>query len=152
MSSDPGEGGELPRGAGALSVIVFSGDYERVHYALVLASAAAAIGGPATLFFTGEAIRALVAGDGWRLLPAAGGATGGEIDDRYRSRGVAGFTELLEACVAMDVRFIVCEMGLRVIGLTRADLRDDVPVEEAGVVTLLAAGGEKAGASRLVLV
>ena len=123
--------------AGALSVIVFSGDFERVHYALVLASAAAAIGGPATLFFTGEAIRALVANNGWQNLPAAGGATGGEIDERYQSRGVAGFDELLQACVGLDVRFIVCEMGLRAIGLTRADLRDDVPIEEAGVVTLL---------------
>lgn len=142
MSRDADDPGRLPPAAGALSVIVFSGDFERVHYALVLASAAAAIGGPVTLFFTGEAIRALVAGDGWRMLPAAGGATGAEIDERYRGRGVAGFKELLEACVAMDVRFIVCEMGLRAIGLTRSDLREDVPVEEAGVVTLL--GGSSA--------
>ena len=137
MTSDSAEPSGLAKGAGALSVIAFSGDYERVHYALVLASAAAAIGGPATLFFTGEAIRALVVNDGWRHLSAAGGATGGEIDARYVSRGVAGFAELLDACIAMDVRFIVCEMGLRTIGLTRADLRDDIPIEEAGVVTLL---------------
>ena len=136
---------------GGLSVIAFSGDYERVHYALVLASAAAAIGGPATLFFTGEAIRALTAGDGWRLLPAAGGASGGEMDERYQRRGVAGFTELLEACVTMDVRFIVCEMGLRILGLTHTNLRDDVPMEVAGVVTLLA-GAEEASARNLVCV
>lgn len=138
MRTDPDDPSELGKGVGALSVIAFSGDYERVHYALVLAAAAAAIGGPVTLFFTGEAIRALVANDGWRQLPAAGGATGGETDARYVSRGVAGFVELLEACVAMDVKFIVCEMGLRTIDLSRGDLRDDVPIEEAGVVTLLA--------------
>jgi Uncharacterized conserved protein len=144
MNSDASGGEGLATHAGALSVVVFSGDFERVHYALVLASAAAALGGPATLFFTGEAIRALVANDGWRMLPAAGGATGGEIDTGYVSRGVAGFAELLEACVAMGVRFIVCEMGLRVIGLTRTALRDDVPIEEAGVVTLLAASFHRA--------
>lgn len=139
MPTESGGTEGLAPAAGALSVIVFSGDYERVHYALVLAAAAAAIGGQATLFFTGEAIRALAAGDAWRQLPAAGGASGGEIDDRYCRRGVAGFAELLEACVALDVRFIVCEMGLRAIGLTRRDLRDDVPMTEEGVVTLLAA-------------
>ncbi|NJO67759.1 MAG: hypothetical protein HC826_02220, partial [Rhodospirillales bacterium] len=82
MSTDDHPAPPPRSSAGALSIIAFSGDYERVHYALVLASAAAAIGGPATMFFTGEAIRALVGEDGWRLLPAAGGAMGGEIDDR----------------------------------------------------------------------
>ena len=124
-------------GSTGLAAIVFSGDFERVHYALVLATSTAAIGGRATLFFTGEAVRAL-ADDGWRLLPGAGGAGGGEIDERYRRSGVAGFAELLDAAVALGVRFIVCEMGLRVVGLSREDLRADVPVELAGVVTLLA--------------
>lgn len=135
MRSDEAAG--LAPDAGALGLIVFSGDYERVHYALVLASAAVAIGGPVTLLFTGEAIRALVGTDGWRQLPAAGGATGGEVDDGYRRRGVAGFAELLEACAALRARFIVCEMGLRTLGLTRAVLRDDIPVEVAGVVSFL---------------
>ena len=35
-----------------LAIIVFSGDYDRVHYALAMASAAAAVSRPATLFFT----------------------------------------------------------------------------------------------------
>jgi peroxiredoxin family protein len=128
---DPADGADV-------AAIVFSGSFERVHYALVIATAAAAIGGRATLFFTGEAIRALVAGDAWRLLPGAGEALGHEIDEGYRRRGVAGFVELLEAAVALGVRFIVCEMGLRAVGLSRADLREDVPVEPAGLVTLLA--------------
>ncbi len=127
-----------PADGADIAAVVFSGDFERVHYALVLATSASAIGGRATLFFTGEAIRALAEDDGWRLLPGTGGAPGREIDEGYRRRGVAGFAELLEAAVALEVRFIVCEMGLRAVGLTRADLRPDVPVEPAGVVTLLA--------------
>ncbi len=124
-----------------LSVVVFSGTFEKVHYALVLASGAAAIGTPVTLFFTMEASRALLGpGDdgeaAWRRLPAEGG-TGGVVDDGYRARNVAGFEELLTACVAMDVRFLVCEMGLRAMDLERAGLRADVPVEAGGVVTFL---------------
>lgn len=130
--------------AGGLALIVLSGAFERVHYALVLASAAAAIGRPVILFFTLEATRALVrpaSGDapaGWAQLAAADGS-GGEADAAYRRRGVAGFEELLAACVDLGVRVIVCEMGLRALDLSAADLRDDVPCEVAGVVTLLAA-------------
>jgi peroxiredoxin family protein len=37
----------------------------------------------------------------------------------------------------MEVRFLVCEMGLRAMDLERQALRDDVPVEAGGVVTFL---------------
>ncbi|MGF1639513.1 MAG: hypothetical protein ACFCUO_01040 [Rhodospirillales bacterium] len=132
-----------------LSLIVYSGTFERVHYALVLAAAAAAVGTPATLFFTMDGCRALLrAGEdgspSWRRLPAGEGEDGerghpgGVVDDRYRARGVAGFDELITACAELGVRFLVCEMGLRAKGLTGADLRADLPLEETGVVTLLA--------------
>jgi peroxiredoxin family protein len=32
---------------------------------------------------------------------------------------------------------MVCEMGLRAKGLSRQSLRDDLPIEEGGVVTFL---------------
>lgn len=131
-----------------LSLIVYSGTFERVHYALVLASAAAAVGIPATLFFTMEACRALLApGDdgqpSWRKLPAGEGEDAerghpaGAVDDRNTARGLAGFDELLAACAELGVRFMVCEMGLRAKGLTRDSLRADLPIEEGGVVTFL---------------
>ena len=40
-----------------LSLIIQSGEYDRVHYALVMASAALAVGKPVTLFFTMAATR-----------------------------------------------------------------------------------------------
>lgn len=127
-----------------LSVVVFSGTFDKVHYALALASAAAAVGTPATLFFTMEACRALVAlgADGvpaWRSLPPgeALGTSGGDVDDGYRERGVGTFDELLSACVDLGVTIMVCEMGLRAIGLGRDDLRTDLPLQEGGIVTFL---------------
>ncbi len=134
-------------GPDKLSVIVFSGSFEKVHYALVLAASAAAIGRPTTLFFTMEGCRALLkpGADGaaaWRHLPrdasaGAGDGEGGDVDDGYAAAGVATFEELLMACVEMGVQFMVCEMGLRAMGLERASLRDDVPMMEGGVVTFL---------------
>ncbi len=115
-----------------LSIIVYSGDFGRVHYALAMAAAAAAIDRPVTLFFTMEALRTLAKDAGWR------GIAGAEARDAaYQARGVATFEELIAACAALDVRFMVCEMGLRAIGLTAAELRDDVAFTEGGLVTFL---------------
>ncbi len=129
-----------------LSLIVFSGDFERVHYALCVAASAVAVGTAATLLFTGQAIRALAvdvetdggSGPGWRSLPGGDGRRGGDIDDDYRARGVAGFEELLAACAELGARLILCEMGLRVAGLDRSALRQDLVLEEAGLATFLA--------------
>ena len=114
---------------GGISVIVRAGDYESAHYALALASAALAVNKPAVLFFTMAGIRALSgpppALDDWRR------------DQLNRERGVGDFETLLQACVELGGRFIVCEMGLRSLAIDRSQLRADVPFTVAGIVTLL---------------
>lgn len=126
-----------------LSLIVFSGDFRRVHYALVLATAAAAIDIPVTMLFTMEACRALLAGNaqappGWQSMPAGDGETGRSADAAYEAAGVAAFEELLAAAGELGVRVLVCEMGLRATGVEAGALRRDIPIEETGVVTFLA--------------
>ena len=127
-----------------LSIVVFSGDFDKVHYALVLATGAAAIGKAVTLFFTMEASRALLkpAADGapaWRGLPVGSPlwADAGAMDDDFRARDLATFEELLTACPELGVKFLVCEMGLKAMDLERADLRDDIPIDDGGVVTFV---------------
>lgn len=131
-----------------LSIVVFSGDFDKVHYALVMASAAAAVNTPATLFFTMEACQALGRPDpegraAWRAMPVSRGRavqdgdTGGDLDDDFLESGVAGFEELLASCVLLGVRFMVCEMGLKALGLSGGSLRGDVPIEAGGVVSFL---------------
>jgi peroxiredoxin family protein len=114
---------------GGLSLIVRAGDYESVHYALALASAAVAINKPAVLFFTMGGIRALTG-------PPPGLQDWGR-DALNRERGVGDFETLLQACVELGARFIVCEMGLRSLGMAASELRADVPFTVAGIVTLL---------------
>lgn len=135
-----------------LSVVLLSGAFERVHYALCMASAAAALERPATLFATLGALRAFTVADaagrpGWMCLPVAADVAapdidGGGLDARYRSNGVAGFEELLEACRALEVEFMVCEMGLRALGLTPDALREDLALRPGGLASLLARGGQ----------
>ncbi|MEQ8284326.1 DsrE family protein [Thalassospira sp.] len=121
-----------------LSLVVFSGSFEKVHYALVMASAALASGRDVTLFFTMEASRALLAPSGWRHLRTdAQGATATSIDLTYSTRGIGSFEELLSACVSLNGKFMVCEMGLRALGLEDAATRDEIAIETGGVVTFL---------------
>ncbi len=127
-----------------LSIVVFSGHYDKVHYALVMAAAAAAVDRPVTLFFTMAACHALKAAgkDGkaaWRAMSLSEEkGTGGDKDDTYAATKVATFEELLQSCVQMGVKFMVCEMGLRAVGLEGVPLRDDIALEQGGVVTFLA--------------
>ena len=78
-----------------LAIIVFSGDYDRVHYALAMASAAAAVNRPTTLFFTMGALKALrrdSAGGvpGWAALHPAGNGASPVLRDAHHAGGRIG--------------------------------------------------------------
>lgn len=138
-------------GPDKLSLVVFSGAFDKVHYALVMAAAAVASNTPATVFFTMWAGRALErpAADGtpaWHRLPVSEpGQTAAAMDGQFKARGVADFEQLLEACVALGVKFMVCEMGLKALGIDPDALRPDVPVAKGGVVTFLADASKDGG-------
>ncbi|MEE3045473.1 MAG: DsrE/DsrF/DrsH-like family protein [Pseudomonadota bacterium] len=121
-----------------LSLVIFSGSFEKVHYALVMASAALATGREVTLFFTMDASRALLAPSGWRhLRTEAEGATATSIDLSFSTRGIGSFEELLSACASLGAKFMVCEMGLRALGLENEATRDELSIQTGGVVTFL---------------
>ncbi|SEH64468.1 DsrE family protein [Magnetospirillum fulvum] len=128
---------------GPLALVVFSGGFDRVHYALAIAAAALACNRPVTLFFTMEATRALArpgpdGRPGWAGLTAGpSGQSAFDHDEALRAKGIAGFEDLLAACVALGASVMVCEMGLRAIGLGLDALRDDVPLHPGGLVTFL---------------
>ncbi len=154
------EAAALP--SSGLSVIVLSETYQAVHYALVLASAAAAVNRPARLFFTMGACKALCtvpdqtgepvsdteaggnrdgavpSGPGWHALRPEPAHTSARAQDAaYATRGVADMETLLAACRDLGVTFLVCEAGLRALDLSEARLREDLPLRIAGAVTWL---------------
>ncbi len=126
-----------------LSIIIYDHHFDKIHYALVMASAAAAVGRSVTVFFTMGACEALRVNteDGvpaWAGMPLSDeDGSGVDRDTFYRRSGVATMEELIEACIAFDVRFLVCEMGLRAKGLEKSALRPDLNAEHSGVVTFL---------------
>lgn len=121
-----------------LSIVVYDGHFDKVHYALAMASSSAALDIPVTLFFTMNACKALMTSPGWREMPLTeSSGTGGDMDDGFRANNIATFEDLLTACVELGVTFMVCEMGLRARDLSAESLREDIPVEPGGLVTFL---------------
>lgn len=123
----------MPAPPEPLGVLLISGGHARAHYALVLATTAAALGRSTVLFATNAGVHALRADP-----PAAGDPREAELT----ARGVATFTTLAAAAAELGVRRIACEAGLRAEALAASDLAPGVEV--AGVATFLAAtrGGQ----------
>ena len=105
-----------------LRIVVVEDAPARVHGAITLALAAAALGRDVGLFFQGEAVRALEAGGGsYPETPVA---------------GVATVAELMTQCGEMDVRLIACETGMHMSGLRASALLPGV--ETGGLIGFLA--------------
>ena len=115
----------------SLGILLESGGHARGHYALVVAAGAAALGRDVTLFATNQ---------GCLLLAAPTPLLDDPRDAVVTAAGVAGVAVLMEACIELGVRRIVCEAGLKAEGLGAMPLADGVGV--AGIATFLAAVGE----------
>ena len=114
-----------------LGVLLLSGDHERAHYALVVATGAAALGRDVTLFVTNGGCRLFLAGSPLPDDPR---------EAALEARGVAGIATLLAAADDLGLRRIACEAGLRAEDIPAAALRPDVEV--AGIASFLAAVGD----------
>lgn len=113
-----------------LGVLLRSGGHEAAHYALVVATGAAAVGRPVVLFATNAGCRLLL-----RQAPLLADAREALLE----SRGVAGIATLWEAAAELGIRRIACEAGLRAEAIAPAELAEGVEV--AGIVTFLAEVG-----------
>jgi len=114
-----------------LSLIIQSGEFNRVHYGLVMASAALATGKDVTLFFTMDGTRAIT--PGFADVPK---------ETVLAQKNLATFEELIAACAEMDATFMVCEMGMRATAVGRGQLRTDIKITEGSAVSFLADASE----------
>lgn len=110
-----------------LTIVVAAPDADRLHGALSLAAANAALGGRARLFLQGEAA-ALIQDP---TSPA---------DERRSSCGVPTTMQLLQEAQALGAEVIVCQSGLALCGLCAESLPEGI--HTAGLVQLLATLGE----------
>lgn len=142
-----------------LSIIVFSGDFDKLTAAFTLATGAAAVGHEVNLFFTfwgfaavkkkpgrafvGKGLLPRIFGflmGGLKCAPVSRlnffGASPKIFRALMRSRNVATLEELVAAAKALGVNFYACEMAMHVLGLEKSDLVREVK-DVLGVATFL---------------
>ena len=142
-----------------LSIIAFSGDFDKLTAVFTLATGAAAVGYEVNLFFTFWGLDAIKkkrgrspVGGSWltRLFGLMMGGLSVAPNSRFnllgagpmifrklmRNNNVATLEELVEAAKALDVHFYACEMAMHVLGLSKDDFIPEVK-EVLGVATFL---------------
>jgi len=149
-----------------LSIVCFSGDFDRAIAAFTMASGAAAVNYEVHMFFTFWGLnivkrkqgrrflgRGLLARffcflmGGRRNLPLSrfnfGGLSPVLMTGMMKKRNVASLAELIEASLALGVNLYACEMSMNILGLELEDFVPDVK-QVLGVATFLklSDGGE----------
>ncbi len=142
-----------------LSIICFSGDFDKAVAAFTLATGAAAVNWEVRMFFTfwglniikkrkgrapvGKGFLAAVFNflmGGRSNLPVSrlnfGGLSPGLMTGMMKKNNVATLEELIEAAKQLGVPLIACEMSMHILGMRKEDLDDDIP-EVIDVATFL---------------
>jgi len=142
-----------------LSLISFSGDFDKLVAVFTLASGAAAVGYEVNIFFTfwglnsvkkelgrkalGKGFLAKFFGflqGGRKNVPLSrlnfGGLSPKLMTYMMKKRNVATLDELIEASIALGVNLYACEMSMHILGLTKETFIPEVK-DVLGVATFL---------------
>ncbi len=142
-----------------LSIVLFSGDFDKALAALTMATGAAAVNWEVSIFFTfwgfniikrkvghsliGRGFMARVFNllmGGRKSSPLSrmnfGGLSPRLMLGMMKKQNVATLEELYEAAKELGVKFIACEMSMNIFGLTVDDI-DPAAKEVIGVPTFL---------------
>jgi peroxiredoxin family protein len=123
-------------GADKVTIIVHSGDLDKIYSALIIANGALAMGMEASLFFTFWGLQRLKKG-GLEKGPLSKmnmlGLGRWMVLRRMRAAKVASLDKLLADFKELDGKIIACEMTMEVMGIRKEDLRADL-IDEYGAV------------------
>lgn len=129
------------------TIIVFSGDMDKVFAAFLIATGAAAAGMDTTLFFTFWGLKAIQKGNftgkGFmarmlgllsrgginRIGPSKfnfGGMGRWMFKKMMADKGITPLDELLQTAIDLGVHILACNMSMGVMEITREDLIDEV--------------------------
>lgn len=147
------------------TVIVFSGDLDRVLAAFIIATGAASMGMEAHMFFTFWGLNVLKKNDarntapglmkkmlgvlnkgGTKRLPLSKFHMGGmgtmmmkKLMQRHKMPSI---DEMLEIAKQLNVKMIACTTTMDILGISKEQLRNDYIDQYAGVVTYLSEAKE----------
>jgi len=139
------------------TIVVLSGDMDKVFAAFIIATGAAAAGMDTTLFFTfwglnairkenltgkglmGKMIGLLNRGGINRLGPSKfnfGGMGRWMFKKMMKDKGVTALDDLRQTAIDLDVHLLACKMSMDVMEIDREDLIDEVE-DVVGVATMI---------------
>jgi peroxiredoxin family protein len=146
------------------TIILFSGDFDKVMAALIIANGALAMGDDVTIFFTFWGLNALrkiqkvnatgkstLQGMFSRMMPRGitklgmskmnfGGMGVSMMNRVIKEEGAMTLPELLDAAIEQGVKLVACTMTMDLLGFKKDELLDGV--EYAGVAAYLAEADE----------
>ena len=118
------------------TIIVHSGDYDKVYSALIVANGALSMGMEASIFFTFWGLQRLRKGQldkGPLSKMHMLGLGKWMIKRRMRKKNVASRDKLLADFVELGGKVMACDMTMDIMGVRQEDLREDLIGDYCGV-------------------
>ena len=131
-----------------LSIVLHSGDMDKLYSALIIGNGALAMGMEASIFFTFWGLQRLRKDDAWTMPPA--GLDKGALSkmnmlglgkwmmqQRMSDKNVAPLERLMADFRDLGGRIIACDMTMEIMGVRKEDLREDLIDDFGGVGTFI---------------
>jgi peroxiredoxin family protein len=132
--------GEEKTMADKVTIIVHSGDMDKVYSAFIVANGALAMGMEASLFFTFWGLQRLKKG-GLEKGPLSKmnmlGLGKRMVERRMKIAGAASLERLLQDFHELGGKILACDMTMQIMGIKKEDLRDDLISDYCAVGTYI---------------
>jgi peroxiredoxin family protein len=119
-----------------VTIVLHSGDMDKVYSALIVANGALAMGMEASIYFTFWGLQRLTMG-GLEKGPLSKmhflGLGKWMVKQRMKRANVASLERLLQDFKELGGKIIACEMTMEIMGIRRQDLREDL-IDQYGAV------------------
>jgi peroxiredoxin family protein len=126
--------------ADKITIIVHSGDMDKVYSALIIGNGALAMGMEASLFFTFWGLQRLKKG-GLEKGPLSKmnmlGLGKWMVKRKMKQAGVASMERLMQDFKELGGKILACDMTMEIMGIKKEDLRDDLIADYCAVGTYL---------------
>lgn len=123
-----------------LTIVVHSGDMDKIYSALIIANGALSMGMEASLFFTFWGLQRLQKG-GLEKGPLSKmhmlGMGKLMIKQRMNKANVSSLERLIQDFKELGGKIIACEMTMEIMGIKKEDLREDLITEYGAVGTYI---------------
>jgi peroxiredoxin family protein len=131
-----------------VSIVLHSGDMDKMYSALIIANGALAMGMEASIFFTFWGLNRLKKDASWAMPPA--GLDKGPlskmhmlgmgkwmINQRMKKANVASLEQMMSDFLELGGKVMACDMTMEIMGIRKEDLREDLIGEYCGVGTFI---------------